>query len=253
MTDWQFCNTKPKKVDTDALNDATHCEKAGNLLFVRIPQIFLNNRSCFAAITYQIKHYFDISNCKFTCRYLIPAIWRGSPCRRSSNDANTDWVHCLSPRCRVKWQTVLPAIWSQRWCDFGCATTTVATDANVVTMSPDVASLAGLLTYCFTAGVLWILKFKYPRGRRFCWGDRGACVLCLDENLNYFSLAIGTDAAGSLCTRIITGWAPHFLTPDITVSGCEGLGTHTQIPDKATSLFWDWTPGRWRGNRMTYH
>ena len=43
----------------------------------------------------------------------------------------------------VKWQTVLPAIWSQRRRDVGCATATVATDANVVTMSPDVALLAG--------------------------------------------------------------------------------------------------------------
>ena len=28
----------PKEADTDALNDATHCEKAGNPLFVHIPQ-----------------------------------------------------------------------------------------------------------------------------------------------------------------------------------------------------------------------
>ena len=28
---------KPKEADTDALNDATHCEKAGNPLFVCIP------------------------------------------------------------------------------------------------------------------------------------------------------------------------------------------------------------------------
>ena len=100
-------------------------------------------KSCFAAIMYQIKHYFDFNNCKFTRSFLISPIWRGSPCRRSSEDANTDWVHCLSPRCRVKWQTVLPAISSQRWRDIGCATATVATDANVVPMSPDVALLAG--------------------------------------------------------------------------------------------------------------
>ena len=30
--DWQCCNTKPEEADTDALNDATHCEKAGNPL-----------------------------------------------------------------------------------------------------------------------------------------------------------------------------------------------------------------------------
>ena len=60
-------------------------------------------KSCFAAITYQIKHCFDFSNCKFTRSLLISAIWRGSPCWRSSDDANTDRVHCLSPRCRVKW------------------------------------------------------------------------------------------------------------------------------------------------------
>ena len=101
-------------------------------------------KSCFAAITYQIKHYFNFSNCKFTLSFLISAIWRGSPCRQSSDDANTDWVHCPSPRCRVKWQTVLPAILSQRRCDVECATATVATDANVVTMSPDVALLAGI-------------------------------------------------------------------------------------------------------------
>ena len=38
---------------------------------------------------------------------------------------------------------MLPAISSQRRRDVGCATATVATDANVVTMSPDVALLAG--------------------------------------------------------------------------------------------------------------
>ena len=64
------------------------------------------------------------------------------PSRRSSNDANTDWAHCLSPRCRVKWQPVLPAISSQRRRDVECATAT--TYANVVMMSPDVALLAGL-------------------------------------------------------------------------------------------------------------
>ena len=100
-------------------------------------------KSCFAAIKYQIKHYFDLSNCKFTRSFLISAIWRESPCRRSSDDANTDWVHWLIPRCKVKWQSVLPAIWSQRRRDVGCVTATVATDANVVTMSPDVALLAG--------------------------------------------------------------------------------------------------------------
>ena len=64
--------------------------------------ILLCLKSCFAAITYQMKHYFDFSNCKFTCRFLIFAIRQGSPCRRSSDNANTDWVHCLRPRCRVK-------------------------------------------------------------------------------------------------------------------------------------------------------
>ena len=74
---------------------------------------------------------------------MIFAIWRGSPCQRSSDDANTDWVHCLSRRCRFKWQTVLPAIWSQRQHDVGCATATMATDTNVVTMLPNVTLLAG--------------------------------------------------------------------------------------------------------------
>ena len=101
-------------------------------------------KSCFAAIMYQIKHYFDFSNCNFTRSFLISAIWRGSPCPRSSDDANTDWVHYLSPCCRVKWQTVLPAISSQRRRDVGCATATVATDANVVPMSLDIALLAGM-------------------------------------------------------------------------------------------------------------
>ena len=110
--------------------------------------ILLCLKSCFAAIMYQIKHYFDFSNCKFTRSFFISAIWRESPCRQSSDDANTDWVHCLSPRCRVKWQTVLPAIWSQRRRDIGCATATVATDANVVPMSPDVALLAGYIYMC---------------------------------------------------------------------------------------------------------
>ena len=36
--DWQCCNTKPKEADTDTLNDATHCEKAGNPFIVHIPQ-----------------------------------------------------------------------------------------------------------------------------------------------------------------------------------------------------------------------
>ena len=110
--------------------------------------ILLCLKSCSAAKRYQIKHYFDFSNCKFTRSFLISAIWRGSPCQRSSDNANTDWVHCLSPRCRVKWQTVLPAISSQRRRDVGCATATVATDANVVTMSPDVALLAGYWYHC---------------------------------------------------------------------------------------------------------
>ena len=145
----------PKEADTDALNDATHCEKAGNLLFVHIPQggtskcdafkfIFLYQQrvfysivpqKLFSAITYQIKHYLDLSNCKFTRSILISATWWGSPCRRSSDDANPDWVHCLGSRCRVKWQTVLRALWSQRRRDVGCATATMATDANVVTTS----------------------------------------------------------------------------------------------------------------------
>ena len=110
LTEHWCCNTKPKEADTNALNDATHCEKAGNLLFVPMPQggaskcdafkfIFCINKeyfilyclkSCFAAIKYQIKHYFDFSNCKFTRSFLISAIWRGSSCRQSSDDANTD-------------------------------------------------------------------------------------------------------------------------------------------------------------------
>ena len=110
---------------------------------------------------YQIKHYFDFSNCKFTLNFLISAIWRGLPCRRSSDNANTDWVHCLSLRCRVKWQTVLPAIWSQRRHDVRCATATVATDANIVTMSPDVTLLAG---YCFSRSSI---KFWGHTGQKF--------------------------------------------------------------------------------------
>ena len=85
-------------------------------------------QSCFAAITYQIKHYFDFSNCKFTRSFLISAIWRGSPCRRSSDDANTDWVHylhrlcCLRSRANVgatlgvrprPWQR-MPTLWQCR-------------------------------------------------------------------------------------------------------------------------------------------
>ena len=100
-----------------------------NLLFCINKEYFILEclKRCFAAITYQIKHYFDFIDYKFTCSFLISAIWRGSPCRRSSDDANTDWVHCLSPCCTVKWQTVLPAI--------GCATATVATDANVALLA----------------------------------------------------------------------------------------------------------------------
>ena len=71
-----------------------------NLFFVSTKSILFYSAS--KAIKYQIKHYFDLSNCKFTRSFLISAIWRGSPCRRSSDDANTDWVHCPSPRCRVK-------------------------------------------------------------------------------------------------------------------------------------------------------
>ena len=110
-------------------------------------------RSIFFFFLYQQRVFYSIvpqkffSNCKFTRSFLMSAIWQGSPCRRSSDDANTDWVHCLSPRCTVKWQTELPAISSQRRRDVGCATATVATDANVVTMSPDVALLAGRSPY----------------------------------------------------------------------------------------------------------
>ena len=71
----------------------------------------------------------------------------GLPCRLSSDNANTDWVHCPGSHCRVKWQTVLPALWSQRRRDVGCATATMATDANVVTMSPEVALLAEVLHF----------------------------------------------------------------------------------------------------------
>ena len=113
-------------------------------------------KSCFAAITYQIQRYFVFNNCKFTCSFLISVMWRGSPCRRSSDDANTDWVHWLSLRCRAKWQTVLPVIWSQRRRNVGCATATVATDANVVTMSPDVALLAGVI-----CNHTFLFVFKY--------------------------------------------------------------------------------------------
>ena len=111
-----------------------------NLFFCINKEYFILQclKSCFAAITYQIKHYFDFSNCKFTRSFLVSAIWRGSPCWRSSDDANTDWGHC-----RVKWQTELPAISSQHRRDVGCAT--VTTGANVVTMSPDVALLAGYI------------------------------------------------------------------------------------------------------------
>ena len=104
--------------------------------------VLLCLKSCFAAKTYQIKNYFDFSNCKFTRSFLISAIWWGSPWRQSSDNANTDWVHCLSLRCRVKWQTVLPAISNQRRHGVGFATATVAKDASVK-MSPDVALLAG--------------------------------------------------------------------------------------------------------------
>ena len=71
---------------------------------------------------YQIKHYFDFSNCKFTHSFLISAIWRGSPCRRSSDDANTDWVHCLSRHCRVKMAWDLEPTFARHWecvCDRG--------------------------------------------------------------------------------------------------------------------------------------
>ena len=88
-----------------------------NLFFCINKEYFILEclKSCFAAITYQIKHYFDFSNCKFTHSFLISAIWRGSPCRRSSDDANTDWVHCQSPRCRVKCRgsrNERPIVWS---------------------------------------------------------------------------------------------------------------------------------------------
>ena len=123
---------------------------------------------------YQIKHYFDFSNCKFTHSFLISAIWRGSPCRRSSDDANTDWVHCLSPRCRVKW----PVISSQHRRDIGSATATVATDANVVPMSPDVALLAGYMcTYMWYMKSISVLPLKYlfcscsAAGRLQKWGE----------------------------------------------------------------------------------
>ena len=153
---WQCCNTKPRGWYRRAEQchplwkggkSVVRPHPAGGRFEMWCVQIYffcINKeylilwclKSCFAAIAYQIKHYFDFSNCKFTCSFLISAIWRGSPYRRSSDDANTDWVHCLSPRCTVKWQTELPAISSQCWRDVGCATATVATDANVVTMSP---------------------------------------------------------------------------------------------------------------------
>ena len=166
--DWQCCNTKPKEADMDALNDGPHpagwrIEMWCVQIYFLYQQSFIVQclKSCFQAITYQIKYYFDFSNCKFTRSFLISAIWQGSPCRQSSDDANTDWVHCLSPRCKVKWQTVMPAIWSQRRRDVGCATATMATDANVVTMSPNVALLAGEL--------MFYRIYVYPLNLCNCW------------------------------------------------------------------------------------
>ena len=100
--DWQCCNTKPKEADTDALKErlkrreirclgALRCD-ASNLFLVSI--LFYSASS----ITYQIKHYFNFSNCKFTLSFLISAIWRGSHCRRSSDPTQTEF--CLS--CRVR-------------------------------------------------------------------------------------------------------------------------------------------------------
>ena len=51
-------------------------------------------------------------------------------------------------------------------------------------------------------------------------------ALCLNENLDYVSHAIDTDATGSQGNGIITGRELHFLTPAIPVPSCVGLGTH---------------------------
>ena len=82
--------------------------------------------------------------------------------------------HRLSPLAKSalqsygKWQTVLPAIWSQRRRDVGCATATVATDANVVTMSPDVALLAGVLSLLPVLDLGFVLGFIFYVVNDFC-------------------------------------------------------------------------------------
>ena len=51
----------PKEADTDALNDATHCEKAGNPLFVHIPQGGASKYDAFKFIfLYQQRVFYSI-------------------------------------------------------------------------------------------------------------------------------------------------------------------------------------------------
>ena len=83
-------------------------------------------------------------------------------------------------------------------------------------------SLANYM-YCFITTALWI-KPWHPCD----------IALCLDENLHYISPAIGTDGASEF-TGVITGWAPHFLTPATLMSGF--VRPETQFPDKGTVWF----------------
>ena len=83
-------------------------------------------------------------------------------------------------------------------------------------------------------------------------------ALCLNENLDYVSPTIGTDATGSQHIGIITGRAPHFLRPVTPAPGCVGpRNTHGSLTSRPAgsgnepqSLGWKSNEWRMRHGRQ---
>ena len=66
---------KAKEADNDALNDATHCEKAGNPLFVRIPKGGRFEMWCvqiFYLFFYQQRVFYSIVPQELFCSNNVP-------------------------------------------------------------------------------------------------------------------------------------------------------------------------------------
>ena len=63
---------KTQIADTDALNNATHCEKAGNPLFLRIPQGGASKYDAFKFFLYQQRVFYSIVPQMLFCSNNVP-------------------------------------------------------------------------------------------------------------------------------------------------------------------------------------